>query len=223
METVQQLCDKLQAVFATLPEKDKGFAGDLLASCRQRNSASSKQEYWLKELARRGEGKPDVRNNREKVALGDFDGMNKLFDFAKTRMKRAPKITFATETDGEIVISVAGPNARVPGSLNVATPGGYGNSTWYGRILQDGNFEVSPRTKPSTSLLAMLARFAAEPHKVASEYGRKTGNCCFCNKKLTDERSLYVGYGGTCAKNWDLPWGNPEDVTMQWLMRGQAA
>lgn len=41
----------------------------------------------------------------------------------------------------------------------------------------------------------------------AAEWGHRTGACVFCARKLTDDRSLTVGYGPTCSKKAGLPWG----------------
>lgn len=53
--------------------------------------------------------------------------------------------------------------------------------------------------------------FLTEDHRVtgeqAAEFGHVTGACVFCGRKLTDERSISVGYGPVCAENQHLPWG----------------
>lgn len=41
----------------------------------------------------------------------------------------------------------------------------------------------------------------------AAEFGHRTGQCVFCLRHLTDERSVSVGYGPICAGNNGLPWG----------------
>ena len=41
----------------------------------------------------------------------------------------------------------------------------------------------------------------------AKEYGRRTGKCMYCRRKLTDDRSVSVGYGPICAERNHLPWG----------------
>ena len=41
----------------------------------------------------------------------------------------------------------------------------------------------------------------------ASQYGHAHGHCVFCALELTDERSVAVGYGPTCAEKRGLPWG----------------
>ena len=42
---------------------------------------------------------------------------------------------------------------------------------------------------------------------IAKDYGSRTGRCMFCRRKLSDDRSLAVGYGPDCAKSHFLPWG----------------
>lgn len=48
-------------------------------------------------------------------------------------------------------------------------------------------------------------------HKITAEeaarFGHLTGTCVYCQRRLTDERSIRVGYGPTCATNYGLPWG----------------
>jgi hypothetical protein len=143
------------------------------------------------------------------AAIGDLSGISALFDAAKRHLKQ-PAIVL--DVDGrEIRLNVAGPNTRVPGSINVCANGGFG-SDWFGRILKDGNFEASPRCPTPAGLVQGLRRFAADPAGVAGEHGRLTGKCCFCNTALTDERSTAFGYGPTCAKNYALPYPSKADL-----------
>jgi hypothetical protein len=135
--------------------------------------------------------------------VGDLKG---ILGLARKHLKR-PSIVLACDQVGELRISVAGQYAKVPGSLNVATNASYGQSVWYGRIKVDGSFEPSYRTATPATLLPLLRKFAARPAETAAEHGKLTGRCCFCDRRLTDERSTAVGYGGTCAKHYGLPWG----------------
>lgn len=41
----------------------------------------------------------------------------------------------------------------------------------------------------------------------AKEFSDLYGCCVFCFKTLTDERSIFAGYGEKCASNHGLPWG----------------
>lgn len=45
----------------------------------------------------------------------------------------------------------------------------------------------------------------------AAKFGHITGQCVFCARKLTDERSIAVGYGPVCAEREGLPWGEPNN------------
>lgn len=47
-------------------------------------------------------------------------------------------------------------------------------------------------------------RLTAEQAKAFSDL---YGVCVFCTKPLTDERSIFAGYGEKCASNNGLPWG----------------
>ena len=58
-----------------------------------------------------------------------------------------------------------------------------------------------------------MKAFAADPVKVAADFGKLNYNCCFCSKGLDDQQSLDVGYGPVCAKHYNLPWGKFAPVT----------
>lgn len=41
----------------------------------------------------------------------------------------------------------------------------------------------------------------------AAAFGALYGKCVYCHRKLTDDRSIEVGYGRDCAEQRGLPWG----------------
>jgi hypothetical protein len=49
--------------------------------------------------------------------------------------------------------------------------------------------------------------FNADPAGYSAARGKATGNCVYCRQTLSDNRSLSVGYGKTCANTYGLPWG----------------
>ena len=49
----------------------------------------------------------------------------------------------------------------------------------------------------------------------ASIFGKTHAFCVFCARDLTDQRSLAVGYGPTCADNYDLPYPTLEECGVQ--------
>jgi hypothetical protein len=94
------------------------------------------------------------------------------------------------------------------GTIAITCDNDYYSRTFYGRILLDGKLL---QTRAMTDeVLAELKKLDADPQKVASEFGQMHSTCCFCNKELSDNRSVAVGYGKTCAHNYGLPWGEKE-------------
>jgi hypothetical protein len=122
-----------------------------------------------------------------------------MFNHAKTAIKR-PKITFDMPEIGKLVLSLAPDNGRNAGFIYVKNNGEY-----QGKISPEGVF--SPFNCAET-VKEYIKNFSADPAKIAMEYGRATGNCCFCARLLTDARSVTVGYGPICAENYGLPWGS---------------
>lgn len=90
---------------------------------------------------------------------------------------------------------------KTPGAVSVNDLSG----EWFGKITRDGKFYPS-RNCPSW-IKPALKLFCENPEKIAADSGKLNGRCCFCNRKLTDERSLSVGYGAICADNYGLSWG----------------
>jgi hypothetical protein len=143
------------------------------------------------------------------VAVGDMAGVLALFAKAKEKLKYPAVVLSVPAAEMTIRLSVAGPAAKVPGSITVLDANkGFDGRDWFGRITTDGAFQPSNKLNGRTEAVAKrLAEFACDPAKVAAEHGKLTGNCCFCNKVLSDDRSTEVGYGKTCAANYSLPWG----------------
>jgi len=99
----------------------------------------------------------------------------------------------------------AGPRSKWQGWIQVKT-----DQKWVCRINPD-NGEM--HGKPAPDVLEALKEFSTDPVKAARQYASLTGNCCFCNRELTDPRSMSNGYGPVCANHYSLPWGviNYED------------
>lgn len=189
----------LRANLSKLSFSDASFAQSLLDQS-ERRMLSEKQWAWVERLAQRA-----TQPARQTTSLGSVAGLLDLFATAKANGLKNPAIV-AQSPVGLIRLSVAGERARQPGTINVAEKGRFGEATWYGRIKLDGTFEAARDGAPQ-ELVAYLAEFAAAPAATAAKHGHTTGNCCFCDRPLTDERSTSVGYGPVCAKKWSLPWG----------------
>jgi hypothetical protein len=155
-----------------------------------------------------------ARAPQAEVAVGNLDGVLQLFAKAKQRLRYPAIVLSVPDANLSVRLSVAGPAAKVPGSINVlSVDKGYDGRDWFGRILVDGTFKPAQSLNGRADAVAKrLREFACDPARVAAEHGKLTGQCCFCNRALTDERSTEVGYGATCATHYGLPWGSKAEV-----------
>src|SRR5262245_1509623 len=177
---------------------DRDFADSLLNQAKHR-ALSERQRMFVDRLVKKAKGEDE----RATVDVGDLSETIKLFDKAGEKLS-APKVLITV--DGKRVrLSVAGERSAMPGAINVADVGPFGVADWYGRISRDGKFSPARAAANLPGLPEALKRFAAEPAKVASEHGKLTGSCSFCNRPLKDAKSLELGYGPVCAVRYGLP------------------
>lgn len=117
---------------------------------------------------------------------------------------RFPRLTFTV--GGEtIIFRLAGEKSRNPGSISVTDEGRYPDNRFHGAIGTDGFW--NPSSSCPDHVAQIVAEVLADPAGQLALYGQTSGYCAMCARKLTDPRSLAVGYGATCAAHWDLPWG----------------
>ena len=212
MQTVSQLnevAQHLSAVRHQLPHGQQSFADSLITQqLSGKKPLSEKQEYWLHELLKKATNPPKPTT----VDLGvDVSGIVKLFVTAGSKLKW-PTITLALGVEERpLVLTRAGKSAKYPGSVNVKVKT-YNGYDWLGRVLEDGTWMPGRLAEDYPILEDFLRQFAESPAEIAAEYGKKTGRCCFCNLKLSDARSLFVGYGKTCAGHYNLPYPAMSEV-----------
>jgi hypothetical protein len=125
----------------------------------------------------------------------------KLLSDAKAHLKFPKALFLAPDGKSELRLSLAGTGSKYPGAVQVKVAG-----NWLGRIAPDGT--VTYGIANDKALLATLTTIAGNPAAAAAAYGKFSGHCSFCGKKLTDDRtgsSIEVGYGPVCAKHYGLP------------------
>lgn len=205
-DTYDALIEKLGSVRDALNEKDKPFAEDLISGkygYRTRGYLTERQWPWVKKLIAKAErgGEPETFD----VQLDKVHG----FLMRARRTLRYPKIW--VHVDGtDVKLYLSGQKSRHPDTVNiVAYPmaGGYREDVWLGRILGDGTWHrpLNADEKLVEALMPVIRKVAEEPGVAASEFGKLTGRCCFCNRSLSDEdRSTQVGFGPVCAKKYGL-------------------
>jgi len=185
--------EALVAKIASGEFSDPSFARSLIEAYP--NNLTPARLFWFHKLAM-----PKVAP--APAAQIDLSGIKNLFIKAASALKR-PAVILSAASGNKVKISFAGERSKYVGNLMVSSPT-YGGA-YYGRVTDSGEF-FAGRDKDST-VVDLLKDFAADPAKVAAEYGHRTGCCCFCSRGLDDERSTDVGYGPICAKRFGLPWG----------------
>lgn len=190
----------LQGCMASLPERDRAFASDLISQSMQR-LLSPKQIACVESLIARAKA-PTIPPMQ---GLGSIVAM---LDKASQTLK-APILRF--EADGiRYRLGRAGSMSRQPGSITVTTDErAFADRIYFGRINTVGEFEPHHKhgLEYATAIGRALKAFAESPAEQARLYGQRFGRCCFCSLELTNKASIVAGYGPICAEKWGLPWG----------------
>lgn len=199
---IWECIEKLDKNIEMLSPKDRQFGESLLFSAKTRG-LSPKQEYWVRVLSERTEQVVPVKQD-----VGDISRIVEMLDTAAQHKKMVAMVV-APETGPTIRISVATEKSSRPGTITVRSEHvGPDGRIYYGRITRDGLFEPSRRTNPevTNSVARALKEMARDPAASALRYSKETMRCCFCLRRLTDDRSRDKGYGPDCAAHYGLPY-----------------
>ena len=173
------------------------FARDLATKAAHRN-LSPKQMAWVHIIVAEHEAP-----KKAPVASEQMPRIRAMMDKAAKALK-FPKVHL--EAEGQPVrLAVAGERSKAPGTIHITDGGQFGQNTYFGRITVEGGLIAAQAMTPQ--VLLALRQLDRDPEARATAHGHATGCCCFCNRELTDSRSVAVGYGPTCAENWGLAWG----------------
>lgn len=116
--------------------------------------------------------------------------------FAKTKGIKRPKIKL-----GRFTFSLAPDDGRNPGSVYVNL-----GSEYMAKI------DVQKRitnVKLTPEMLAEVEAILVDVQGAATAYGRKTGNCCICNRELTAKESIENCIGPICAEKFGFVMNRP--------------
>lgn len=158
-------------------------------------------------------GKPKPAPIDDAPMIDNVAGIIDLFSTAKANGLQWPKIRLALPGGMPVELSVVG-SGKNEGKIRVTNGGKYGDygTLFFGFIETNGRFSGR-----SEDILSVLVKFSVNPAQVAAEYGKGTGECCFCARPLTNGKagSVEVGYGPICADKFGLPWQpNSKDYDM---------
>lgn len=177
-----------------LPANDVPFAISLLRA----KHPTAKQALWIGKLVERATAPAAAPATPVTVQVA---GIRAMFDSASATLKH-PRIRLVTADGTPVVLTIAGPTSKFPGTINVTDGSAYPSNAFFGRIAGDA---FTPAPKCTGPVRALLAALSADPASVAAAHGKLTGACCFCARKLDDPKSLAVGYGPICADKYGLP------------------
>jgi len=113
--------------------------------------------------------------------------IRRLFDVANAHGLKYPKIRLVTSEGSVVLVRRAGRKSAFCGLIVAIDDERYPDSTFYGRY-DLGGFPILSYDAPE-DVRVLLRRFINDPFGTIFECGALTGNCCFCNYKLKDERS----------------------------------
>ena len=177
----------------TVPGRSIDFALSLVAQFDKKGELSEKQMYWVERLANPVKVEP--------LSVPDACGIFDRFDSVPLKY---PKINLLLLDGTRFRIARAGERSKYCGQL-ILTDGT--RDGYFGRVTEDGEVMLSGKgMQYKDEIVEILMEVGANAQEVASEFGKATGNCCFCSRPLSDDRSLAVGYGKKCAEHYGLEW-----------------
>lgn len=183
--------------------KTNGFAESLFNHFKKKGQLSDKQWTWVIKLVDQAQNPPKPENK-----LPNINGVYSLMRRAVSpKSKSFPKLWLQLK-DSDLRINRATERSKYKGQLMLTDGKEFGCNIFFGRIDTNGDLYLSHSGKEvKDELIDLLTRLINDPEKVASEYGKLTGNCFACHRQLSDDRSVEVGYGKVCADKFGLRWG----------------
>ena len=180
------------ALVNRLEEINKGdFAQSLVSQFRVKGSLSPRQIFFVAKLVREID-EPKPMHNAGKIA--------ELFTIAadggQGRPLARPKIRLDTDSGRPVVFALSR-NGRI-----YVGDGEYGGRKF--GVISGSEFQEGPHC--TEEVLSLVKKFADNPLAVAVASGKLSGYCVFCNKALSVDKSVEMGYGKVCAQNWGLEW-----------------
>lgn len=183
--------------------KPSNFVQSMMTQFRNKNHLSAKQIHWAVKLSKEaGQAAIDAQDTEMQMSEMESEGPFKpVVSFMTDADLKSPKLYFK-HGKLDIRMSLAPSHGRNPNHIYVKA-----NSKYVGKITPSGDFMTGRDGYYASGVKVILADMVDDVKSFVTSHGIHTGNCCLCNRELTDERSLAVGVGPVCAKNWGIKWG----------------
>lgn len=164
-----------------------GFAGSMADALARWGTLTAGQHAAVVRC-REGDAAREVERAQAAATapVVDSTALEAAFEKAKSSGLRNPKITL-----GGLAFKPAKATGANPGAIYVTEQGEYLGKVMGGRFLR-----VRACSDEAATSVAEMIR---DPKATAEAYGLRSGNCCICNRQLTNQESLQRGIGPICA------------------------
>jgi len=187
----------LNDVVEKLPERNQEFANDLVHNFSNSGSLSPKQMSWVHKFV-------DMIKGIEPV-YGDFKAVVGLLKVAAIKGKlKYPKIRLLSKEGKFIQLNWNKDEEKIKVFVDGWQGHGYRK---YAGVIENDLMKPYLNDRMTDDVKLTLQEFSLDPIKASKAASSLLGCCPYCGGRLTDERSKQAGYGPTCAKHYELPWG----------------
>ena len=100
-----------------------------------------------------------------------------------------------------LVFSLAPMHGKNPGCVYIEN---LDSGDYYGKIKQGVVILLSNYHRGSGALLESIQAIMQEPKAEMLAYGRQTGACSICNRRLDNQTSIDAGIGPICAEKYGV-------------------
>lgn len=184
--------------FAWMKAKEESFefARSMYDALMKYGSLTEKQHATVTRLRladaeRAAARKAEAEARAANAPVVDAGRIEQAFAHAQGKGVKRPRMTL----DG-FKISLAPATGRNAGALYVVRKA---DDQYLGKIM-DGRFSRVRECDAETE--AHVVRIINDPKGEAIAYGQRTGNCCICNRELTNHASIDAGIGPICAEKF---------------------
>ena len=172
------------------------FATSMLVALTKYGSLTEKQHATVTRLRladaeRQAARKAEAEARAANAPVVNADRIEQAFATAQGNGVKKPRMVL-----NGFKISMAPAHGRNAGALYVVR---VEDDQYLGKIM-DGRFSRVRECDAETE--AQVVRVVNDPKGEAIAYGQRTGNCCICNRELTNHASIDAGIGPICAERF---------------------
>ena len=175
---MSEFCTPTEEVKQWMLSSDNSFAKSLASYYKQRGYLSPKQ------LAAAEQNLKSFKPTAAKPTVA-VDLLMQAFLHATEKGMKKPILRF-----NGFEASLAKPNSANPGAVYLKS-----GETYLGKIV---NGILHPRNECTDAHLVAVQEAMKNPLEAAVKYGRETGRCSVCGRRLTDPESVANGIGPIC-------------------------